>query len=322
MAILSTHVERQADVVDVLLEHIPELWAGAEDPLGDRPQATRRAWQALCDAGVGGILVPTGWGGQGGGLADAVALGAALSRIPAPVPFLSSAVLGTLLADGVGATSLLAELATGDSVVAVAEVAGLDPVAGGIAVRGLLGPVLHGHDADHWFVVGPTGGGATALAMLARPAVSLVRTADSTRPAAYAVLDGLVGTPVVGDVGALVGEAVRRAHMVRCAEALAAADVVVARDDDESRAALAAASSAVVSAAATTDATGTCPVDLTALALARTAQVVARVSVFGRVDGVRARMCLHRATGADGWLPHGGPGGDLGTTTRGAEVFL
>jgi len=93
--------------------------AGA-GPVPDLPTWGRMAREL----GLAGIAVTEAHGGFGGRLLDAVVVSAALGRVLAPVPFLSTAVLSAALlgaADGELPASVLEGIAAGTVVVAVAR---------------------------------------------------------------------------------------------------------------------------------------------------------------------------------------------------------
>lgn len=289
-------------IEDVLLGYLPELWARAECPLdAGAAEASRTAWQALCDVGVGGLLVPERCGGQAAGLLDAVAVAWRLSRMPAPLPFVSSAVLATRLAERVGATSLLTELATGDAVAAVTSGGVLRAVGDRWLLAGVLTDVLHGADAEHWIVCTPTARAATALALLSRPPADLLPDPDGTRPLARAVVQdaqvvhlGTVPNDELLDV-------MHQAELIRCAEALGAASFVL-RHEQVAAPVLRAARTAVEQAAAELDVNGG-PVAGLTQARAWTARVARLVRDTPCAGDRRAQLCAMRATGTSEWLP-------------------
>ena len=70
-------------------------------------------WEQLVDLGWVGLLVPEAQGGSGMGLLEMMVVLEEMGRLPLPGPFLSSAVLATLAARGLGLDDRLASLATG-----------------------------------------------------------------------------------------------------------------------------------------------------------------------------------------------------------------
>ncbi|AEA23397.1 hypothetical protein Psed_1150 [Pseudonocardia dioxanivorans CB1190] len=295
------------DIIDALLTHLPALWSPAEesDAPGVNAFAVRDAWDALCGHGISGLLVPTECGGQGASLSRSLSVAWALSRIPAPVPFLSTAIIAPLVAIALGERGLLTEIATGDSVVAVAfggRVEGdgeWDTV-----VHGEVTNVLHGIDADRWLVVARTAEDKVTLLAVDRPA-SAVREPgpDLTRPTARARFDGMSVRRLAEGVEPLVEEVVRRAHLVRCVEVLAAA-TVAASQDTAVLSAVSVAVTAVRSAAAATDLHARCEQSQLRLACDRTATVARLVGDRRRGAGsLRSERCVQRATSASRWLP-------------------
>ena len=74
---------------------------------------TPALWSTLADLGWTGLLVPEEYGGSGAGLLEMCVVLEEMGRIPLPGPFFSSSVSATLAARALGATELLAGLATG-----------------------------------------------------------------------------------------------------------------------------------------------------------------------------------------------------------------
>lgn len=297
--------QAEFDIVDTLLTHLPALWAAAPD---GQPTGVRDAWDALCGLGVGGLLVPPDCGGQGASLSHSLSVAWALSRIPAPVPFVPAAVIAPLLATALGERALLSEIATGDTVVAVAfggRVAGEGEW--GTTLHGEATDVLHGGDADRWLVVARTVEDKMSVVSVDRPAATTrERRADRTRPTARVTFAGVPARLVAENAEPLVEEVLRRAHLVRCVEVLAAASVA-AGDDPVTAGSITAALTAVRSAAAATDLHGRCERSQLVLADNRTATVARLVRArHGRHDlpqPTRTRLCVHRATGDPGWIP-------------------
>jgi alkylation response protein AidB-like acyl-CoA dehydrogenase len=90
-------------------------------------------WSRIAELGWPGLLVPEEYGGLGLGLVDMVVVLEEMGRLPLPGPFFSSAVFATLAARHLGASDLLADLASGARIgtVALEESGGHgDPLAG------------------------------------------------------------------------------------------------------------------------------------------------------------------------------------------------
>ncbi|GGZ27918.1 acyl-CoA dehydrogenase family protein [Streptomyces poonensis] len=188
----------RAAVRDLLTDHCdaPGVIARTEsDAPHDRP-----LWKALTEGmGLAGLLVPEERGGQGATHREAAVVLEELGRAVAPVPYLTSAVVATEALLKCGADDLLAELAAGRTIGALAVALNVAPHGAYRTVR-LADGVLHGEltgiadaaAADVLLVPADDGGlyAVAADAATVTPQVSL----DLTRPVATVVLDGAPGT--------------------------------------------------------------------------------------------------------------------------------
>ncbi|AWT41731.1 MULTISPECIES: acyl-CoA dehydrogenase family protein [Streptomyces] len=218
------------------------LRAAVRDLLGDHCDAAsvlaraesdaphdRAAWKALTDGmGLAGLLVPEELGGQGASHREAAVVLEELGRAVAPVPYLTSAVVATEALLACGADELLAELASGRTIGALAVGLHLAPGAAFPAVRvedGLLHGELTGIAdaavADVLLVPAEDGGlyAVPADAVTVTPQVSL----DLTRPVATVRLDGVAGRRL-GDAGPAVRRALRAGAGLLASEQLGLAD--------------------------------------------------------------------------------------------------
>ena len=193
-----------ADVARTALERAcgPEVVRQlVEDPVGITPSL----WGTLVDAGWTGLLVPTENGGAGAGLLEMCIVAEQMGRIPLPGPFFSSAIEATLAARALGATELLADLATGvrRGTVALGEQGHGDPLgtvrtrarrkSAGWVLNGIKHIVVDGHSADWAIVVARSEEGVRSY-LLESPGGEFVPSLDPTRKIARLVLDD---TPVV-----------------------------------------------------------------------------------------------------------------------------
>ncbi|MGD9990390.1 MAG: hypothetical protein AB7I38_15540 [Dehalococcoidia bacterium] len=298
------------NIIDALLTHLPALWCKHEDAslVDGKGTSVRDAWDALCGLGIGGLLVPVEHGGQGASLSRSLSAAWALSRLPAPVPFLSSAIAAPLFAIGIDERSLLSEIATGDTMVAIAfggEARGAGEW--GTTLHGRVFDVLHGADADRWIVAARTSDEKSTLLMVDRPQSIVDQdSGDPTRPTSGAYFVGEPARRLADGVEPLVVETIRRAHLVRCVEVLAAASVAAA-DDDAAARSISAAITAVRSAAAATDLHGHCDRAQLRLACSRTAAVSRFVTAQRDSSlmpaSLRSRLCAHRASDESRWMP-------------------
>ena len=160
----------------------------ADDPDGTTPEL----WSTLVELGWTGLLVPEEHGGTGAGLLETCVVLEQMGRIPLPGPFFSSAVAATLAARALGATELLADLASGTrrGTVALGEQGHGDPV-GTVRTRarrkgnhwvvsGQKPLVMDGHTADWAIVVARSEEGVRSY-LLESPGGELVPSLDPTR---------------------------------------------------------------------------------------------------------------------------------------------
>jgi alkylation response protein AidB-like acyl-CoA dehydrogenase len=173
--------------------------------IDDERGFTDELWQTLAGLGWLGLLVPEEHGGLGLGLVDTAVVQEELGRAAFPGPYLSSAVLATLAARRLGATELLAPLASGErrGTVAIEELGHGDPLGridttasrteGGWVLHGLKPLVLDGHTADWVIVLAQEEGGSRAGFLVERAAVTGVEPVpvlDVTRKVARLPLSG------------------------------------------------------------------------------------------------------------------------------------
>jgi alkylation response protein AidB-like acyl-CoA dehydrogenase len=206
-------------------------------------------WQRCAEMGFAGVLVPEAHGGLGLTLTDAVVIAEEIGRTLAPLPFLSSAVLGaSLLAASENvpvASRWLPEIAAGKAVVAVAvdETARHRPASiatkatalgSGTKIDGEKVLVLDGHVADLLVVVARSWSAPSGIAIFALDPKARGVTIERTimvdaHNAARVRLDGVeVGADAVLFDGA-TGEAVLedvldKARVLVAAELLGAGD--------------------------------------------------------------------------------------------------
>src|SRR5205823_14393309 len=74
---------------------------------------TPQLWRGIADLGWLGVLVPTEYGGSGGGVTDAAALYEELGRGPVPGPLFASGVLGALIVREGGTSEQMSEFLPG-----------------------------------------------------------------------------------------------------------------------------------------------------------------------------------------------------------------
>src|SRR5690349_14148615 len=167
----------------------------AREPMSDA------TWQQLVELGWASLLVPEAQGGAGVGLLEAMVVMEELGRAAATGPYLSSAVLATLAARGLGLDDRLSSLAAGATrgTVAVDEDGHgdvLDRVrtrasrkSGAWRLTGEKSVVLDGDTADWVLVVARTQQGLGTF-VVERPAAEPVPTLDVARSVTRLGFDG------------------------------------------------------------------------------------------------------------------------------------
>ena len=209
----------------------------ADDATGTTPDL----WSTLVDLGWTGLLVPAAHGGTGAGLLEACIVAEQMGRIPLPGPFFSSAIAATLAARALGATELLADLASGErrGTVALGEQGHGDPL-GTVRTRarrrnaewvlsGCKPLVIDGHTADWVIVVARSEEGVRSY-LLEHPEAELVPSLDPTRKLARLELEETPVTPL-GPAGsqALLWQRIQDdMSVVLAAETVGAADRALA----------------------------------------------------------------------------------------------
>ena len=207
-----------------------------DDPVG----ITDALWAQLVELGWTGLLVPESCGGLGLGMVDLVVVMEEMGRVPFPGPFLSSAVLATLAARGLGLDDRLVSLAAGATrgTVAIDEEGHgdvLDRVrtrasrkSGRWLLNGHKPIVLDARSADWLLVVARTQEGLGTFVIEAPAAVDglveAVPTWDLTRRVGRLELRDVAAQPVgpAGDHTAIWRRVVDDACIALCAELVGA----------------------------------------------------------------------------------------------------
>jgi alkylation response protein AidB-like acyl-CoA dehydrogenase len=217
----------RAAVRDLLTDHCPpaDVIARVES---DTPHDLA-LWKSLAEGmGLAGLLVPEEQGGQGASAREVAVVLEELGRAVAPVPYLTSAVVATEALLACGDEELLARLASGRTIGALAVGLHSAPGADVKAVR-LENGALHGEltgiadaaVADVLLVPAEDGGlyAVAADAATVTPQISL----DLTRPLATVRLDGASGRRI-GAAEPAVRRALRAAAGLLASEQLGVAD--------------------------------------------------------------------------------------------------
>jgi alkylation response protein AidB-like acyl-CoA dehydrogenase len=212
----------------------------ADDPLGITPAL----WQTLVDLGWTGLLIPETHGGTGSGLLEMCIVAEQMGRIPLPGPFFSSAIAATLAARALGATDLLADLASGSrrGTIALGEQGHGDPLrtvrtrarrkSADWVLTGTKPFVLDAHSAD-WVVVVARSEEGVRSYLLEGPLdtqVELVPSLDPTRKLARLDLHDTKAIPLgpVGSQAALWRRVQDDIAIALAAETVGAADRALA----------------------------------------------------------------------------------------------
>ncbi|WP_404191137.1 acyl-CoA dehydrogenase family protein [Streptomyces tauricus] len=217
----------RAAVRDLLADHCDPADVIARTESG-APQ-DREVWKALAEGmGLAGLLVPEALGGQGATHREAAVVLEELGRAVAPVPYLTSAVVATEALLACDADDLLAELASGRRIGALAVALNIAPGGAHRTVR-VEGGALHGEltgiadaaAADVLLVPAEDGGlyAVDADAVTVAAQVSL----DLTRPVAKVVLDG-ADARRIGDAAPAVRRALRAGAGLLASEQLGLAE--------------------------------------------------------------------------------------------------
>jgi alkylation response protein AidB-like acyl-CoA dehydrogenase len=216
--------ELRATVRRLLSEHAP--MTRVREVAVDGHDYDRGLWARLAELGVTALTVDEKHGGADAGNVELCVVAEELGRALAPVPFVSAAIAAAALtaAGDAAADDLLAKIADGSAVAAVATA---DTADGLPAARrdgdtwtldGTANLVLDGQFADHIIVVADD-----AVLLVDAAAAGLTRTAltsaDPTRAVARLDFAGTTATALAAaDPGAVRAAAARTAALVLAAE--------------------------------------------------------------------------------------------------------
>lgn len=191
-----------------LADHAPSSYVRAmiEDDAGFTPEF----WQQLVDLGWVALLVPERYGGSGMGLLEMMVVLEEMGRRPLPGPFLSSAVLATLVARNLDLDDRLSALASGVTrgTIALDEEGHGDVVdrirtrasrkSGSWRLTGTKPVVLDGHTAD-WVLVAARTQQGLGTFVVEHPVGEPVPSLDVTRRLARLEFDDTPAAPVGPD---------------------------------------------------------------------------------------------------------------------------
>jgi alkylation response protein AidB-like acyl-CoA dehydrogenase len=240
-----------------LREAVRDALVGMVDPAallamaGDGGRMPDELWARIAGLGWQGLLVPEEHGGLGLSLVDMTVVCEEMGRVPLPGPYFSSAVFATNAAARLGATELLADLASGAKrgTVAVEEmaVAGdpleavrttATPAGEGWTLDGLKPAVADAATAD-WVIVIARDGDGLAGFLVERPGAEAVPGLDPTRQLGRLTLSGTPARRLgpAGDQTALLRRIIDDAAVMLCAELVGASEAAfeLAADYSKSR---------------------------------------------------------------------------------------
>ncbi|MEU0072024.1 acyl-CoA dehydrogenase family protein [Streptomyces sp. NPDC006332] len=217
----------RAAVRDLLTDHCDP--AGVIARTESATPHDRETWKALTEGmGLAGLLVPEAHGGQGATHREVAVVLEELGRAVAPVPYLTSAVVATEALLECAADDLLAPLASGRTIAALAVALHTAPGAAFTSVRlengtlyGELTGIADAVVADVLLVPAEDGGlyAVDADAVTVTPQVPL----DLTRPLATVTLHG-ASARRIGDARPAVRRALRTAAGLLASEQLGLAE--------------------------------------------------------------------------------------------------
>lgn len=188
-------------------------------------------WAEMAQLGVLAMLVPTEYGGLGGGPRESELLMEEAGRVLLPGPFFSSAVLATLLlsesVDEAAKARLLPSLAEGRLIgtAAIAGEAGLwdgsdgqviaSPGPDGVRLSGFACYVSDGALADLLLVVAGKGDERELFEVTARDGLTItaLKTFDPTQRLARLDFAGVPARKIEGACGAAIGRAIDQARV-------------------------------------------------------------------------------------------------------------
>lgn len=212
-----------------------------------------KAWRALAELGVAGVLIPEAQGGAALSLLDAALISQSLGHAASPTPFLSSGVmaaaaLGALAAkNGAGAAQArdwLAGIASGAKVFGVAatelfslrEDAGVELRGGALHGKALMALDCCAADCILAPLAAPPGAGDSDAAGAADAKLAVVSgaakglrvtrlaTVDATRCTAELIFEGVAPEAVFEDAGAAIARMLDGGRIALAADALGACE--------------------------------------------------------------------------------------------------
>jgi alkylation response protein AidB-like acyl-CoA dehydrogenase len=229
-----------------------EVWPAADRPrlLAAYGRGEVSNWRQMADLGWLALPLSEAQGGLGGRPSDLMVVAEGLGRHLVPEPFISSCVLAASLLEP-SRTELLDAVVSGDTKLALAVGDGdsrfnhlsvattATSQGGGYVLSGVKQFVADGADADHFVVPARTSGAVDALDgislfLVPRGAPGLgvdrFRATDHHRHARLRLDNVSVGSDALigeeGGSGMALGQAVKRAIIAHCAEAVGAMDAL------------------------------------------------------------------------------------------------
>lgn len=236
---LSSEQKALRDAVRGLLTSAYDSTETRREVVKEDPGFSEKTWARLAELGALGLPFSEEDGGFGAGPVEVSVVAEEIGRTLAPEPFVESVVLGGSLVAALGTpeqrSDLIGRLAEGALVLAVAHEDLGEPVTAtqdgdAWTLTGVKEPVLHGARADVLLVTAALPGGVTGVFVVEGDAATRTgyRTHDGLR-AARVAFDGTAATPLgeATDAAAAIEDAVARAQVAYCHEALGAIDVAL-----------------------------------------------------------------------------------------------
>ena len=190
-------------------------------------------WEALCDIGMSGLIIPESYGGSGLGILDCVVVAEAMGHAALPTPFLSTMVMAPLAVKRLGnpmqQEEILPQFVNGDLRAAFAfETAPGTNVNSTLqqvddTLSGRLEGVLDGAGASHLLIQRSDGRAALVDLQQAGVEIDLYQSLDRSRPLANVVLKNVSFISLSSGLEGAAAEILQIGRLMVAADILGAA---------------------------------------------------------------------------------------------------